>query len=286
MRTQQPAACGLSLFGGGIRHFWMGDLKGLLENFPSLEYPHQQDFYTFLFIEKAEGEIILDEQKIRLDDPKTIIIKPNCIYSININRHAKGKIICFSEDFFSLRYNNNLLHRFAFLKREARAYVRFNEKQHHKWLIVSDLMMEEFMVSRSEGDKVLRSFLNILMFELERVYKPAGYIQPMTIKTEKVLQFERLVEQLYNTHKMPSAYADKLNLSPNYLNKLCKEDTGLTAGEIIRKRITIEAQRLLHYTSLSVNEIADKLGFESASYFITFFKKQTELTPEQFRKKS
>ncbi|RZK31013.1 MAG: AraC family transcriptional regulator, partial [Hymenobacter sp.] len=45
------------------------------------------------------------------------------------------------------------------------------------------------------------------------------------------------------------------------------------------------AQRLLHYTNCSVNEIANQLGFENGSYFITFFRKKVGLTPEQFRKK-
>lgn len=286
MRTLELAVCNIGLFGDGIRHFWMDDLKGLLANYPHLERPHQQDFYTLLFVEHAEGEVVIDEQKIRLDNPKTIIIKPNCIYSIDINRNAKGKIICFSEDFFSLRYNNNILYQFSFLNREANTFIRFNEKQKEKWVNLCALMLEEFTLKRKESHKVLRSFLNILMFELERLYMPVGYKQELNVKTEKVLQFERLVDELYTTHKMPSAYANKLHLSPNYLNKLCKEETGLTAGEIIRKRVTIEAQRLLHYTSLTVNEIADKLNFESTSYFVTFFKKQTELTPEQFRKKN
>src|SRR5690554_7006598 len=83
---------------------------------------------------------------------------------------------------------------------------------------------------------------------------------------------------------MPSAYADLLNISPNYLNKICKEETGRTAGDLIRKRITIEAQRLLHYTNYTVNEIADQLGFENSSYFVTFFKKHTRTTPDKFRK--
>ena len=285
MRAQQLAVCNLGLFGNGTSHFWMGGLGGLLENYPLLEHPHQQDFFTLLFVEKAEGEVIIDEQKIRLDDPKTIIIKPNCIYSIDINRNAKGKMICFSEEFFSLRYNNNLLHRFSFLKREALPYTRLSAKQKQKWATIAGLMTDEYLRAGDNEDKVLRSFLNILMFELERAYRPHAPMQPMSVKTEKVLQFEKMVEQLYNTHRMPSVYAGRLHVSPNYLNKLCKETTGLTAGEMIRKRIMLEAQRLLHYTSLSVNEIADKLGFDSASYFVTSFKKQTGLTPEQFRKK-
>jgi len=92
-----------------------------------------------------------------------------------------------------------------------------------------------------------------------------------------------LLEDCFYAESMPSYYADLLHISPNYLNKICKEERGTTAGDMIRKRIAIEAERLLHYTSLSVSEIASKLGFNSASYFATFFKKQTGESPETFR---
>jgi AraC-like DNA-binding protein len=84
---------------------------------------------------------------------------------------------------------------------------------------------------------------------------------------------------------MPSFYAEKLHVTVNYLNKICKSEASKTAGDIVRKRITIEAQRLLHYTNLSVNEIAHDLGFENVSYFITFFKKQTLSRPSNSGKR-
>ena len=126
--------------------------------------------------------------------------------------------------------------------------------------------------------------MNIFLFELERLYSPIGIVKNRNIKQDKIQLFEKLIEQHFVSKKLPSFYAAMLNVSPNYLNKLCKEETGQTAGDLIRKQITIEAQRFLHFTNYSINEIADKLGFENVSYFVTFFKKQTQKTPEQFRK--
>ena len=132
--------------------------------------------------------------------------------------------------------------------------------------------------------EILPVQLNIVLFELERLYNPTGFVKSKNLKQEKVHEFEQLIDKHFETKKLPSAYAELLHVSPNYLNKICKEETGQTAGDLIRKRITIEAQRLLHYTNYNINEIADKLGFENTSYFVTFFKKQTETPPEQFRK--
>lgn len=284
MQSSNMTVCNMSLFGNSVRYFWLGELSGILEKFPNLEFPHKQDFYTLIFVEEADGEIIIDNHKIRLERAKAIIIKPHCISSIDINRKAKGKIICFTEDFFSLRYNNNILHQFSFLRYEAKPYMRLTNEQKAKWDILAKLLSKEFSINNRETKKVLRSYLNIVLFELERVYNPTGFVKRKNFKNEKVHEFEQLIDKYFETKKMPSDYAELLHISPNYLNKISKEETGQTAGNLIRKRITIEAKRLLHYTNYSVNEIANTLGFENASYFVTFFKKQTETTPEQFRK--
>src|SRR5690606_37410475 len=142
MQSTELVVCNIDLFGDGLRHFWLDDLSGLLEKFPVLEFPHKQDFYTLLIVEDAEGEIVIDNHKIRLDRAKAIIIKPRCINSIDINRKAKGKIICFTEDFFSLRYNNNILYQFTFLQREAKPYNRLTNEQKSKWDVLIKLLSE------------------------------------------------------------------------------------------------------------------------------------------------
>ncbi len=284
MQTKELIVCDMSLFGDRVRHFWLDDLGGLLEKFPVLEIPHKQDFYALIIVDDAEGEIIIDNHKIRLDSAKAIIIKPRCINTIGTNQKAKGKIICFTEDFFSLRYNNNILYQFSFLQMEAKPYIRVAREQKVKWDFLVMMLSEEFTLKKWETKKVLRSYLNIILFELERLYNPAGYVKSKSLKQEKIYEFEQLIDKHFRTNKLPSAYAKILHLSPNYLNKISKEETGQTAGDLIRKRIVIEAQRLLHYTNFTVNEIAGLLGFESNSYFVTFFKKQTKITPDQFRK--
>ncbi len=284
MQTGVLPVCSLDLFDEISAHFWVGNLEGLLEKFPKLEYPHKNIFYTLLIVNQAQGKIEIDNEKINLLDGKIIIIKPRCINSIEINDKASGKIICFSEDFFSLRYNNNTLSQFAFLDREAKTSFRLAEMQRQKLDILLQLIQDEYLLQKSESTKVIRSYLNIFLFELERLYRPMGIVKNRNLKQNKIQQFEKLIETHFVTQKMPSGYADMLHISANYLNKLCKEETGQTAGDLIRKQIIIEAQRFLHFTNYSINEIADKLGFENVSYFITFFKKQTQKTPEQFRK--
>jgi AraC-like DNA-binding protein len=274
----------MDIFGEGTRHFWLSDLDSLLERFPNLEFPHKQNFYSLLFVVHATGVIEIDHQSFKIDCGCSLIIKPRCISSIQLSKKAKGKIICFTEEFFSLRYNNNILYQFSFLQQQALPILRLNAQQVEKCMLLIGLLSEEFGLKKRETQKVLRSYLNILLYEFERMYNPNGVKRAKNVKQEKIREFELLIDRYFDKKKLPSDYAEIIHISPNYLNKICKEETGQTAGEMIRKRVIIEAQRLLHYTNYSVNEIAEKLGFDSVSYFVTFFKKTTRTTPEKSRK--
>jgi AraC-like DNA-binding protein len=119
---------------------------------------------------------------------------------------------------------------------------------------------------------------------MNRIYEPFESFKSNNLKKEKINLFEKYVEQYFYSKKYPHEYANLLNVTPNYLNKLCKEETGKTSSELIRKRIIIEAKRMLSYTNNSISEIAEKIGFESTSYFISYFKKTTNFSPDQFRK--
>ena len=278
--------CSMELFGNDVRQFWMEDLVELLVKYPNFEFPHRTSFFLLLLIDHAQGEISIDDQKIRLDESKAIIIKPYCINSIDINRAAKGKIICFTEDFFSLRYNNNVLQKFGFNARQGNNFFRINERQKERWILLMNLMQDEFSNNKQDWITVIRSYLNILLFEFDRScnngFTPVFRIK--NIRQDKVFEFENLIEKHFLTIKLPSEYARKLHLTANYLNKICKEERGQTAGALIRKRLIIEAQRLLQYTNLSINEIADKLGFDNSSYFITVFKRETSFPPDKYRR--
>ena len=68
------------------------------------------------------------------------------------------------------------------------------------------------------------------------------------------------------------------------LNKVLKTSIGKTTQTIIQERIVEEANVFLRHTSLSVKEIAWCLHFLETSHFQNFYKRQTGVTPIQYRK--
>ena len=283
MQSNLISICSLEDFSNNNYDVFYDNLQDFNIKYPFVEESHKQNFYSILFLDSCVGEIEIDNHKIHFNCPKIVIIRPNSISKINLHPQSNGRIVSFTETFFSLRYNNNSLNDFSFFDNDCKPFVSLNPGQKAHLQTFFELFELEYHAILKDKTKALRSYLNILLVQLERIYNPQKSIK-INSKSDKVKEFEKLVEVHFKSNKMPSFYADKLNVTANYLNKICKREVGKTAGDMIRKRIIIEAQRYLHYTNLTIIEIAFDLGFENASYFITFFKKQTYFTPEQFRK--
>ena len=97
----------------------------------------------------------------------------------------------------------------------------------------------------------------------------------------RLLQY---IDQYYTQERGVEFYADKLCLSPKYLSALCKSICGYTVQELVFKAILRKSISLLKSTQRSIQEIADELNFPNASYFGTFFRKQTGMSPQRYRR--
>ena len=99
---------------------------------------------------------------------------------------------------------------------------------------------------------------------------------------KKVLMY---IRQNYDKDVSNSSIAEHFNYHEFYLNRIFKKSTGRTIHQaLIAERIRV-ASSLLRGTELSVEEIASEVGFSNRSQFCTAFKKQTEVTPTEYRKR-
>lgn len=80
--------------------------------------------------------------------------------------------------------------------------------------------------------------------------------------------------------------ARALHLTPNYLSSLFQREVGCSLSDYVTARRISTAKRLLIETDLQVKEITEQLGLKNVSYFCQIFKKQTGITPFQFKKHS
>ena len=73
------------------------------------------------------------------------------------------------------------------------------------------------------------------------------------------------------------------NVSPIYFRKLFKEYSGTTPMEYKLNAMIAQAKQQLIYSDKPVWEIAEMLGFSSATYFCRAFKKRVGMTPMEYK---
>ncbi|MBR6316307.1 MAG: helix-turn-helix transcriptional regulator, partial [Lachnospiraceae bacterium] len=77
--------------------------------------------------------------------------------------------------------------------------------------------------------------------------------------------------------------SDLTSLSPDYLSRLFKRETGQSVSEYIRSQKILAAQNMLIYSDYTPGQIAQFLAFNSQSYFTEVFRQVTGQTPTAFR---
>ena len=160
-------------------------------------------------------------------------------------------------------------------------------------LLSNEMIDEMYSNSRDKLD-LIKKILHIYLHKIKRIYNKKVSNLTVEEKTSKILfnRFRREVDdymqQLTAQKKLAtptvSLIAKQLFVNANYLNSIIKGFTGKTASAHIQDKILLEAKSFLLHTDLQVSEIAYKLGFENTSYFNRFFKKNTTLTPTEYRK--
>nr|WP_288808506.1 helix-turn-helix domain-containing protein [uncultured Sphingobacterium sp.] len=93
----------------------------------------------------------------------------------------------------------------------------------------------------------------------------------------------QLIYSGYKTERSVAFYADKLNISTNYLNVLTNRIFQISAPSLIQERILLEAKRLLKISNKSVKDIVFDQGFYDNVSFSKFFRSHTDMTPSQFK---
>lgn len=284
LKTASEAVFTVGDWVGPIAAFQMGRLGHWGEQGCPSYRINDRSHYSILFIEPMQGHCVLNNIKYDLRGSTNVICAaPNGTIAFPNSEKIQGWALLFTEHFFALRYHEYLLSSFPFLRTGNAAFLALDEKEYESYAPLLRQMFEETKGAHKGYKEALRSYLNILLLKIGREDR-LGHGEKPNDRFLKIIMFEELIERHFVSYKHPSWYASQMCISPNYLNRICKEVKGMTSGEVIRHVVIREAKRLLCLSSLQVSEIGHRLGFGQTSHFVTFFKKLTMRTPESFRK--
>lgn len=148
------------------------------------------------------------------------------------------------------------------------------------------LFKKNMIDGNSDSIKGLTLALSYTILSMVRHYK--SNLQPDNRKDDgRAVQifdnFMSLLKQYHNSDRTLQFYADKMCLTPKYVSMMIKDYSGKCALNWINEYVIIEAKMMLRYTTLTIQEISNRLNFPTQSAFGKYFKRQVGLGPKQYR---
>lgn len=263
--------------------FYVNTFRNHLERHAFVEEPHRHNSHLLLFFTKGSGTHEVDFDTYRIRPGSLFVLQPGQLHHWNLSEDIDGFVVIYPAEMYNLYFGQKKISDFPFYtSTQTKPEILLDADEVRSIMPYFNLLLHENEnPARFRSDKLF-NLLDCIHIEIARKY-PEGDAHQTFAYNAKIAAFHSLLEQHFRTEKWPSFYAEKLHITLKHLNRICNEIIGKTATEVIAGRVILEIKRMLTDKRLAVNEIADALGYQDYSYFSRFFKKQTGMSPSDFR---
>lgn len=248
--------------------------------------PHRHDlFVQILYIRSGVADIQLDDRRFSVHGPCALYVPALHAHGFRFSEDIDGAVVTIvTQQMESLlaRHADLLPHfqapRHLPFDPEEAAYRPFSQS--------IEQLLAEYGETHPWRLPLLESLLGTVLVLMARRIAPLAGRRPGRRSSRGVLhlhRFKTLLNRSFREQRDIAYYARRVGITPTQLNRICRDELGLSALGVINDRLLTEARRDLAYSSLSVKEIALTLGFSDPGYFSRFFTKHAGASPSAFR---
>jgi len=276
--------------GGG---FTIHNLADIHHELPFTSAVYRTNYFSFVFVKDAEGRYTTDEQSFKTASGTIYFTNPGHYKSFEWLRIGEVWLVTMSEAFLKENVHHDVFKEFSFLLAETvppkilkpAVFGEFEQ-------LYLQINKEYFGDSPYKYRMIGNLFVVLLLKIKEYFWQDYNPIYEGNRSSQIVKLFKRHLEKHYRDLLGDKAdkvfrvqdYAELQNLHPNYLSNVIKSKTGKAIGTWITEKTIAEAKSLLQNSTISVKEIAYKLGFSASSHFSNYFSKYAEISPAAYRK--
>ena len=255
-----------------------------MEHFAKLQ---RADFYRLISVVEGHTSPMVDFSCFAAQAGDWLLVRPGQVFRYDFSRPWAGWLMVFRPDSLTAADRNRALDGFDLLRRvEELACKHALQTDQHVWMngslaqMQQDSKLSEDVPLRNE---LLRLALASMLLRLSLWGSPDAGANASQGGNGNFRRFRNLLENSFSTQHQVQSYSSALGMSDKTLSRVCMAAAGVPAKAMINQRLTLEAKRMLAHTTMAVQAIGRDLGFEEATNFAKFFRREAGVTPLEFR---
>ena len=270
--------------GINVKHL---EIKTNEQQLPDSEYhdvfnKHMDDHYSIGLVTNGSIIVHCDMHELTVTQNSLFVMKPFQVHAVSkISADAGGYFVGI-ESFLMPQQCRAL---FSTLT-PARQFIQIPANLQQTLLQTMHLLHVAHDGPNTHKHAILNGYFNAYVYQVAALYEADPTKHNLPIPNQAAIisaQFSTLLAQ-HSFLKLPSFFAQKLNITTAHLNHCLKTVTGFTITYWLQDAMITEAKKQLYYTDNDSKQIAFAMGYDDHAYFARLFKKITGYTPLAFRK--
>ena len=216
----------------------------------------------------------------------TIMRKGHVVRSKSVSADYKTRLIVMSDNFYEkFKQHSNLRFSTHSTYYYQHPSLHLTDEQYRQMNEAFGMLKTVSTVGRRYREEMVLGTLSII-FMLRYEFSPIPETTNVNPAHLLSARFKEAVIEHYSQSREVGFYASMFCLSAKYFSTLIKQEIGITAGEWIDHYVVLQAKNMLQRRpDLTIQQVADRLGFSELASFSRFFKRETGLSPTEFRER-
>jgi AraC family transcriptional regulator, transcriptional activator of pobA len=231
------------------------------------------------------GHYIADETTSAISPTTMCWMPAGVVHGFRVKAGSEAIVLSMSDD-FAREQLSVLTGTTGILPFSEKTILHLHEEDTN-WLLSLFLRMErEYAGVQAAQVECIGALARLALAETLRLARGTDVL-PVSpgIEPSLLVRFMGLVEARLGERPGIDELASELGSTPYLLNRACRTGLGMRASDVVRARHLQEAKRLLLFTSLNVNEVAQVAGYPDPAHFTRSFRAQTGQTPQKWRER-
>jgi len=250
------------------------------------------NFYKISYKKDFSGKIKYGQTHYDFDEGGLSFISPNqVITAAHDEAEYSGYTLLFHPDFIRNFPLGKNIRNYGFFSYSVAEALYLSDRERATIMGIFKFIEQELdSAIDTFSQEVMVTQIELLLNYSKRYYN-RQFITRKIPNSDLLARLETLLDEYFDQEKtllkgLPTVQdiADELHVSAHYLSDMLRNQTGFNTQQHIHSKVIEKAKELLATTSLSVAEIAYRLGFEHPQSFNKFFKKKINITPLAYQR--